>query len=194
MIISLKRSALFFAQMFIVAALLLSSCNEGLNSPITKRQHRKGYDLNFAHKAKPARAIDTKKQEEHKPKAIEKTESTAERNPSLFASSEEDLSQFVIPAEKPSTTFTPLNVVKKLASDRPVMKEVVKPIFKAKSKPYGNDSSESDARSFLWLVIVILLILWLLGFLSGGFGVGGLIHLLLIIALILFILWMLKII
>jgi hypothetical protein len=46
--------------------------------------------------------------------------------------------------------------------------------------------------SLLWIVIIILLVLWVLGLISGNFG--GLIHLLLVIALILLILWLLKII
>jgi hypothetical protein len=46
--------------------------------------------------------------------------------------------------------------------------------------------------SLLWIVIIILLVLWALGLISGNFG--GLIHLLLVIALILLILWLLKII
>ena len=46
--------------------------------------------------------------------------------------------------------------------------------------------------SLLWIIIIILLVLWALGLISGNFG--GLIHLLLVIALILLILWLLKII
>ncbi len=51
-----------------------------------------------------------------------------------------------------------------------------------------------EALSLLWIVILVLVILWLLGFITGGFGLGGLIHLLLLIALILLILWLLRII
>jgi hypothetical protein len=56
------------------------------------------------------------------------------------------------------------------------------------------DRGEHAALSLLWLVIVIILILWLIGILTGGFGLGGLINLLLVIALILLILWLLRII
>jgi len=42
-----------------------------------------------------------------------------------------------------------------------------------------------EATAMLWTIIVILLVLWLLGFI-GNIG-GGLIHLLLVIALIVFI-------
>jgi len=54
--------------------------------------------------------------------------------------------------------------------------------------------TSSDVLSLLWIVIVVILILWLIGFLLGGFGLGNLIHLLLVVALILLILWLLRII
>lgn len=49
-----------------------------------------------------------------------------------------------------------------------------------------------DGLSLLWIVILVILILWAIGFIGGN--VGGLIHLLLVIALILLILWLLGII
>lgn len=51
--------------------------------------------------------------------------------------------------------------------------------------------SDDDGLSLFWIIILIVLILWLLGFISGNFG--GIINLLLIIALILLILWLLKV-
>jgi len=49
-----------------------------------------------------------------------------------------------------------------------------------------------DARSLLWLIVVVLLILWAIGFLLGGLGLGWVIHLLAVIAVILLILWLLR--
>jgi len=57
---------------------------------------------------------------------------------------------------------------------------------------YGSRSAGA-ALSLLWIVIVIILILWLVGILAGGFGLGGLLNILLIIALVLLILWLLRI-
>jgi Family of unknown function (DUF5670) len=52
--------------------------------------------------------------------------------------------------------------------------------------PEGLDVEFNKRRApMLWTILVILLVLWLIGFL-GHFG-GGLIHLLLVIALIVFI-------
>ncbi|HXC04455.1 MAG TPA: hypothetical protein VNZ86_06860 [Bacteroidia bacterium] len=52
---------------------------------------------------------------------------------------------------------------------------------------------EREGLSLFWLVILILLILWLLGLIGGGWGLGILINVLLLFALILLILWLLRI-
>jgi hypothetical protein len=54
------------------------------------------------------------------------------------------------------------------------------------------ESNDDDALSLFWIVILVILILWAIGALSGGFGLGGLINLLLVVALILLILWLLR--
>ena len=54
--------------------------------------------------------------------------------------------------------------------------------------------SNDEALSLIWIVILVVLLLWLLGFIAGGFGLGPFIHLLLVIALILLILWLLRVI
>lgn len=61
-----------------------------------------------------------------------------------------------------------------------------------KSSLFPTPSPATSDLSLLWIVIIILIVLWALGLISGNFG--GLIHLLLVIALILLILWLLKII
>ena len=62
-----------------------------------------------------------------------------------------------------------------------------------KLKKSDRDSGDGDGLSLFWIVILVLLILWAVGLLAGGFGIGGLINILLVIALILLILWLLKI-
>jgi hypothetical protein len=53
-------------------------------------------------------------------------------------------------------------------------------------------SDDDDALSLFWIIIVVLIILWALGFFIGS--VGSFINLLLVLALILLILWLLRII
>ncbi|NNM94984.1 MAG: lmo0937 family membrane protein [Bacteroidia bacterium] len=57
----------------------------------------------------------------------------------------------------------------------------------------GDNHSRGDGLSLFWLIILIILIVWAIGLLAGGFGLGGLINILLVIALILLILWLLRI-
>ncbi|HXU28576.1 MAG TPA: DUF5670 family protein [Bacteroidia bacterium] len=61
-------------------------------------------------------------------------------------------------------------------------------------KKAAPDDVVVDALSLFWIIILILLILWLVAILTGGWGLGWAIHILLVIALILLILWLLRII
>ena len=73
--------------------------------------------------------------------------------------------------------------------------------FKPMKVIFGDNNSKQTIQkmlpvreggmSMLWIVIIIVLILWLLGYLVG---LGSFIHLLLVIALILLILWLLRVI
>lgn len=53
-------------------------------------------------------------------------------------------------------------------------------------------STNDDALSILWVLVLVLLLLWAVGY--WGFGLSGLLNILLVIALILLILWLLRII
>jgi len=61
-------------------------------------------------------------------------------------------------------------------------------------KKLDPDSLAADALSLFWIIILILLILWLVAILTGGWGLGDFVHILLVVALILLILWILRII
>lgn len=96
-----------------------------------------------------------------------------------------------IPKELDKILFNPFskkNLSKKTGFDQETHFSQINKHLKTKPVP------ASGALSLLWIVIVVLLILWLLGLLAGGWGLGGLINLLLVVALILLILWLLRII
>ncbi len=86
-------------------------------------------------------------------------------------------------ATSSGSTITPASESSPIVSESPKMNTGI-----------SDDGGEHAALSLLWLVIVIILILWLVGLLAGGFGLGGLINLLLVVALILLVLWLLRII
>jgi len=60
------------------------------------------------------------------------------------------------------------------------------------SIPAGSGDDDDDGLSFFGFIVLLVIILWALGFFVGG--LGGVIHLLLVIALVLLILWLLRII
>ena len=49
-----------------------------------------------------------------------------------------------------------------------------------------NNFHAEESLSMLWTILVILLVLWLLGLVSG-YTVGGFVHLLLVLALVIFV-------
>jgi len=176
----------------VVAILLFSACNS--NSSLTKRHYSKGY--HFSHssgKHSVAKASDKKaplKTTDIVVKPIEKNETTiAPINPinnDLIVSNE-------INYNKSNAKKNVTKIVKRI----PAINEVA-PVIKVKKaifeRPSPAAASDSAGLSLLWIVIVVLLVLWALGLLAGGFGLGGFINILLVIALILLILWLLRII
>jgi Flp pilus assembly protein TadB len=56
----------------------------------------------------------------------------------------------------------------------------------------NNALPQRDELSLFWIIILAILILCAIGVLGGGFGLGGLIYLLLVVALILLVLWLLR--
>jgi uncharacterized membrane protein len=75
-------------------------------------------------------------------------------------------------------------------------KEAAKPMsfnFANEIKAHKTDEVVREGLSLFWIIILILLILWVLGLLGGGWGLGILINLLLLFALILLILWLLRV-
>jgi len=176
----------------LIAVLLFSAC--GSNSSLTKRHYSKGY--HFSHssgKHSVAKVSDKKSSVQTTDivvKPIEKKEATAIAinpiNKDLTVSNENNYN-------KSNAKKNVTKVVKRVPTINeaaPVIK-VKKAIFK---KPSFAPASDSAGLSLLWIVIVVLLVLWALGLLAGGFGLGGFINILLVIALILLILWLLRII
>ena len=48
---------------------------------------------------------------------------------------------------------------------------------------FANEGRQKEEKLMLWTIFVILLVLWLLGLVSG-YAIGGFIHILLVIALV----------
>ncbi|MGZ3862262.1 MAG: hypothetical protein ACXVPN_12110 [Bacteroidia bacterium] len=89
-----------------------------------------------------------------------------------------------------SLTKETTSALKKIKAYTLKMPEIKKTVLKP-AKPSGD--AARDGLSLFWIVILAILILWAIAFIAGGFGLGDLIHVLLIIALVLLILWLLRI-
>jgi hypothetical protein len=202
-----------FLLLFSVAVMLLTSCSEGSKLALTKRHYRNGYYVDRGNSKTTQTVIAENKSINHK--EVKQSETA---NSSASSSDVPEQIQ-TVPADKPASVKEHASVrpavahshssVRKTAEAPSTAKSfasqatsklksapsVVNPFFVAKkigqklSAPVDGDDG---ARSLIWLIIVIILILWLLGLLFS-FG-GDLIHLLLVVALILFILWLLRII
>jgi cobalamin biosynthesis Mg chelatase CobN len=209
---TLMKRIITLITLVLFTGLLLPSCGV----TIQKRQHNKGYYVSTNNRIPAAK--DNKR--EIRP---ETTQSTAtaqvpEEQPQARTESEQVLAETVVnrstaeertmtsqeapavlttdattPATRPATlqhtektSFA--QKVEKMAERTPLAKKLN--TQKMKSSARGS----SEGLSLFWIVILILLILWALGVIGGGWGLGGLIYILLVLALILLILWLLRVI
>src|ERR1700739_4790276 len=196
------KKLLTICSICITASMLFSSC--GSNFSIMKRHYTSGYYIDYTSNNKAltpktedriaqpatetqANAVSADKQSNLQANSIS---ANNEKGPALLANDKKVLAKTNLhittrntQANKPGVEESPFWVNNKAVSESPA----------ALSSISDHDNGERAALSLLWLVIVIILILWLIGILAGGFGLGGLINLLLLIALILFILWLLRV-
>lgn len=181
----------------ILTSIVISSCKQ---VSVIKRKYNKGYYVSHSHKHPEVKSESSttssvlKKPEYLKPIAI-----TSLRLPNSTTPVKEYVpTASVVTPLKTVGTYHPANEMKNLMSSRNSFKEVslmpVKLFSNGTIKNLTASHEGHDALSLLWIIIVIILIVWLLGFLFDGFGIGWGIHLLAVIALILLILWLLRII
>jgi len=182
------KKLITFSTICLIASLLLSSCK---TATLAKRHYTKGYYL--AHTKGKTQGSAASKEEKKIQPEIKKnlyTQSAPagqniEVNPVQIAAKTENANPFSAPAPKVETAakHTVLNIET--------------PAYQAKkqvSRILNQSHSREDGLSLFWIIILILLILWAIGFLAGGLGLGGLFNLVLLIALILLILWLLRVI
>lgn len=193
------KKVISFSAICILTSILFSSCKSNLS--VTKRHYNNGYYI----------AHSTGKHISLTPKEEVKIVQTKTKK-SLYAA-QSQVEQTTISGYSEKIPVTGNNVItasaKKIQSKtisqknaKQTLKHKIKlienPIAQLKhrlseTKKVSNDSSDKDGLSLFWIIILVILILWAIGFFEGGFGLGALINLLLLVALILFILWLLRI-
>jgi Family of unknown function (DUF5670) len=172
--------------------LILSSCNKRFS--IAKRHYSKGYYFSHNHKvtAHPQKVNAVVKYSQNKNM----------NNVSLLTNSFTTTNHFDS-ISAPQVLLQNRKAQNEIPTTKWLHKKNVMPLVIGNKEKYAVGSSyakkqsikgaASEGRSLLWIIIVVLVVLWALGLISGGLGLGFLINLLLLIALILFILWLLRI-
>jgi len=186
---------------FLACIVIASSCNNSRGISVTKRHYSKGNYVSVNKKQKnfvnhegakkllpniPAKQEIVANSQEpiHEDRSIEANGEQKLGNSSTIQNSNR-LNDMMLAAEGDKIKqVAPIESIKGLSK----INKVNNLFHLNKIQPNG------EARSLFWLVITILLIIWLVALVSGGWGLGGLVNLLLLIALILFILWLLRLI
>lgn len=192
------KKLITFSAICIVASILLSSC--GLNMSITKRHYNNGYYVSYSD---GKQAVFTPKEKEGQSKtseALNSVQDQAEQNTkSEYSEQSPTTDNTVVVADNEKTQRKAISHQRTKEALKQITKTIKNPVAEIK---HGSllampkiitNAPEREGLSLFWIVILVVLILWALGFLAGGFGLGGLINLLLIVALILFILWLLRV-
>ncbi len=182
--------------------MMLPSCGV----TIVKRQHTGGYYVSTNHRQHVAKGEAVNSTDENiaetstQPTAVEVEELATTETPATI---NEHTNSYDAPATAKQNDAAPAGSDKASSTQRkfslssiaekvPMMKKMNSTSKKVKFK--SNSPRSDEGLSLIWIVILVLLILWAAGLLGGGWGLGGLINVLLVIALILLILWLLRII
>lgn len=181
---------------FLFACMMFSSCSS--NFEITKRRYTKGYFIDRgSNKDMTYVAVEKIKMPET---ATSLTHTGVLTEPAITANS----SINSIGNVSGATIMTSLKKAGHITPPRTSFKEQPGTSVNACAHVIGvsslisvaksgyDDNSRREGLSLFWLVILVILILWAIGLLAGGFGLGWIINILLVIALILLILWLLR--
>lgn len=191
------KKLITFSAICIVASILLSAC--GSNMSITKRHYNNGYYVSYSDgkqavltpkvrevQSKTSESLNSVQDQTEQNTKSEYSEQSPATGNTLVVADNEKLQRKAISHQRTNDALKHLSKIVK----NPVA-QIKHNLFE--TKRLSPNAPEREGLSLFWIVILVILILWALGFLAGGFGLGGLINLLLIVALILFILWLLRI-
>lgn len=188
------KKSIHFIPLIILLALFAGSCKTSL----MKRHYRNGYFVEHKHKNNPASENDKQSVASTKKRSVaSKTETAFAQTTTASPKKEAAISSEETVVQKKtinSTQEKAMKLAKKANDLGPVKLDENKlRAVAAKQNADMDGSTADDALSLFWIVLLVILILYLLGFVFDGYGLGILVHLLLLIFLILLILWLLRI-
>jgi hypothetical protein len=177
--------------LIVAAGILFTSC--GTKWSLTKRHYRNGYHVEHAGK----QLAQTSKFTEHSEKRIPVRVSEQRINPIAENEMTANVNSVTQPVQsvavKPVSHKHSVLSMQRFTSKIETAVNKPKVILKNKIQKL-TVAGDDEGRSFFWTIILLLILIWAIAFFLGGIDLGGLIHLLLIIALVFFILWLLRII
>lgn len=192
----------------VVTSIFFSSCNQGIS--LTKRHYRNGYNLEVSGKPGKTKTIEIETFENplHEQPEYASTQSSVENyiqaKPFSFV---DDSSGNTVKSDKEKnsgnnkgTIHVNKNPSKQKSKMVSSVKRIANNIFSLKheisenKKSVRNSDEPRGGGGLIWTIIAVLLVLWLLSLLTGGWGLGGLLYLFLIVALVLILFRLLRII
>jgi hypothetical protein len=185
------KKLFMFTTACMIIGILFSSCKSGMS--ITKRHYNKGY---YIARSSGMQADVASRQNKMRPSVFSMPK--PEEGNKIFSNKQNEMEARGIISPSDRKTLFQKDIVQ--AKKHPTYTS----LFAGEKKPSKVNSTFSDVQkimvassgeglSLLWIIIVVILVLWAVGYLAGGFGLGGFINLLLLVALILLILWLLRI-
>ncbi|HTA84564.1 MAG TPA: hypothetical protein VK783_16590 [Bacteroidia bacterium] len=193
--------------MLLGGCVLLSSCNQGAGLSLTKRHYNKGYYVDINSKRenvnpKQLTIVDKSKNISAPATAIAPSAANATdpNNNTIVADNRVSAGSSVAsisPTENKRTLKSAMKnvnfkAIHSIISTPALLTKNIAHIENAPQTVAGTTQDDGPrVHSLFWLVITVILVLWLIGILTGDFGIGILINLLLIVALILLVLWLL---
>jgi len=187
------------------------SCNNSTGISLTKRHYRNGYNVEIARKIKNDKlgivanecTITDKQTVEQPEYASVHVSDKRDLNNNHFSFNSgikktdtkvhlknmDQKSKNSSPSNKKATKI--LTNTGKYLSKIPFVSKSILPKIKVSNHPI---TDVNDGGNLIWTVIGVLLVLWLLSLLTGGWGLGGFLYLFLVVALVLILLRLLRVI
>lgn len=180
----MKRN-LYYLPLILIAIILFSACN----TTMMKRHYRKGFFVEHKHHPKTPVVKQNKPEEAlavNPPPTLVPEKNEFSKSEELNRETEPEL----IPQQKEKKSFFARRNEKTHAAIFPPLK--MDKIKGMAEKVVGPEAGLVSATlSLFWIVLVVLLVIYLVGVVFEGFGLGGIYHLLALVILILLILWLL---
>ena len=192
------KHLLTYLLLCISAAIILSSCGHSMS--LTKRHYRNGYHFQQAGKSSASKSAEQLTVQSKKTVHGKTTTEQAKEEVTVPVANSAMVQEVPVTRETYNTEAFTKHSVAVPTYSLPLITASAKNIVLSKSfvkqqvQSIKMKRSSEDGLSLFWLIILILLIIWFFGFFAGGWGLGGLINLLLVIAIFLLILWLLRII